>query len=78
MQASIIWCLYHARINWESCGRKGIQSKNGGWLTDSPDGVMSRQIVSVSASDIFPCTLKSRRWQAIMDEVDEGCLTSSA
>jgi len=24
MQASIIWCLSKARINWEGCDRKGI------------------------------------------------------
>ena len=22
---------------------------------------------------IFPCTIKSRRWQAVMEEVDKGC-----
>jgi len=25
-----IWCLSHARINWEGCTRKGIRHKNGG------------------------------------------------
>jgi len=30
MQASIIHCLSQARINWEICGRKGIQSKKWG------------------------------------------------
>jgi len=30
VQASIIWCLSQARINWMGCGRKGIQRKNGG------------------------------------------------
>jgi len=24
------------------------------------------------ASVVFPCTVKSRRWQAIMEEVDKG------
>ena len=41
--------------------------------TDSPDGVASRWIISASASVIFPCIIKSRRWQAIMKEVDKGC-----
>jgi len=39
--------------------------------TDSPDG---------SASVIFPCTIKSRRRQAIMEDVDKGrsefCVTA--
>ena len=60
-----IWCLYQARINWEGCGRKGIRLKNrrqdGGGSLISPDGVAPSQIVGVSASDIFPCTIKSRR-----------------
>jgi len=46
---------------------------DGGWGTDSPDGVASRRIVGASASVIFPCTIKSRRWQAVMEEVDKGC-----
>jgi len=25
------------------------------------------------ASVVFPCTVKSRRWQAIMEEVEKGC-----
>lgn len=33
----------------------------------------SRQIVHVHASFIFPCTIKSMRWQAVMDEVDKEC-----
>ena len=32
----------------------------------------SRRIVDVSASVIFPCTIKSRRWQAIQEEGDKG------
>ena len=39
----------------------------------SLDGVASRWIVNASASVIFPCTTKSRRWQAVMEEVDKGC-----
>jgi len=27
-----IWCLSQAKINWEGCGRKGIQRKNGGMM----------------------------------------------
>jgi len=45
----------------------------GGGGTDIPDGVVSRWIVGVSAPVIFPCTIKSRRRQAIMDKVDKGC-----
>jgi len=32
--------------------------------TDRPYGVASRRIVGASASVIFPCTIKSRRWRA--------------
>jgi len=35
------------------------------------DGV-ARRIFSASASVIFPCTIKSRRWQAIVEDVDKG------
>ena len=45
----------------------------GGGGTNSPDGVASRRIVGAPASVIFPCTIKSRRWRAMMEEVDEGC-----
>jgi len=41
--------------------------------TDSPDGVASRWIVHASVSVVFPCTIKSRRWRALMQEVDKGC-----
>ena len=34
---------------------------DGGGLLISPDGVVPSRIVSVSASDISPCTIKSRR-----------------
>jgi len=46
---------------------------DGGGGTDRTDGVVSRQIVGASASAIFPCTIKSRRWRAVMEEVDKGC-----
>jgi len=39
----------------------------------SLDGVAFRWIVNASASVIFPCTTKSGRWQAVMEEVDKGC-----
>ena len=39
---------------------------------DSVDGVASRWIVGASVSVIFSCTVKPRRWQAIMDEVGKG------
>ena len=60
-----ICCLSQEKINWEDCVRKGIRRKNGGddggGSLISLDGVASSQIVSVSASNIFPCTIKSRR-----------------
>jgi len=50
----------------EGCGRKGIRHKNGGddggRLLISPDGVWPSRMVGVSASVIFPCTIKSRRF----------------
>ena len=46
---------------------------DGGGDTDSLDGVASRQIVGVSASLSFPAPQKSRRWRAIMEEIDKGC-----
>ena len=78
MEANIIWCLFKARINWEGCSRKDIRHTNGlmmevGGGTDSLDGVVSRQIVGASASVIFSYTIKSRRWRAIMEEIDKGC-----
>jgi len=73
----LLLLLSQARINWEGYGRKGIWHKNGGddegGGTDSPDGVASRWTVRASASIIFPCSIKSRRWQSVMEEVDEGC-----
>jgi len=39
----------------------------------SLDGMASRWIVSASGSVLLPCTIKSRRWQAVMEEVDKGC-----
>ena len=44
---------------------------DGGRSTESLGGVASRQIVSVSASVI--CAIKSRRWRAVMWEIDIGC-----
>ena len=46
---------------------------DGGGGTDSLDGMASRQIVGASASVIFPCTIKCRRWRAVMEVVDKGC-----
>ena len=46
---------------------------DGGGGTDSLDGVSSRRIVGASASVIFPCTIKSRRWRAVMEAVAKGC-----
>ena len=66
MQASIFGYLSQARIKWEGCSRKGIRHKNGeddnaGSLIN-PDGVAPSRMVGVSASVIFPCTIKSRRF----------------
>ena len=46
-----------AKINWEGCGRKGILRDEGGGSLISPDGVVPSQTVSVSVSDISPCTI---------------------
>jgi len=49
---------------------------DAGGGSDSLDGVIgvaSRWIVGASASVIFPCTIKSTRWGAIIEEVDKGC-----
>jgi len=59
-----IWCLSQARIKCQGCGRKGIWRKmgdDGGGSLINPDGVASSRMVGVSASDIFPCSIKSRR-----------------
>jgi len=59
-----IWCLSQARIQWQGYDRKGIWHKNGGWGGGSlinPDEVAPIWVVSVSATVIFPCTIKSRR-----------------
>ena len=34
---------------------------DGGGSRISPDGVTPSRIVGVSASDVFPCTIKSRK-----------------
>ena len=75
MQASIIQCLFQARINWEGCGRKGIWRENGETMEVAAPIVRMgwRPDVSVSASVIFPCTIKIGRWQAVMEEVNKGC-----
>ena len=46
---------------------------DGGRGTDSLHSVASRLIVGVSASVIFPGIIKSKRWRAVMEEVDKGC-----
>ena len=69
--------LPEGRINREDCGRNGIRRKNGGMVeVGAPIVRMGgvRQIVGASASVIFPCSTKSRRWRAIMEEVDKGCI----
>jgi len=59
---SVLWC-------WWLGGRKGIRPvKNMGgwwrWALVSPDGVAPSRMVGVSASVIFPCTVKSRSFLA--------------
>jgi len=67
-QASIFGASPQARMKWEGCGRKGIRRKNvwmmidGGGSLMSPDGMAVSRIVCVSASVIFPCTIKSKRF----------------
>jgi len=76
MQGSNIQCLSQDRKNWEGCGRKDIQRKiRGRWRCGHRESGMdaSRWIFGASASIIFPGTIKSRRWRAIMEEVDKGC-----
>jgi len=63
--ASIFWCLSQDRTKWEGCGRRASSVKigdDGGGPLISPDGVAPSQMVGVSASVIFPCTTKSRRF----------------
>jgi len=60
----------------ECIRQKGHSTQKWGWWrwgTDSADVVVSRRIVGASASVIFPCTIKCRRWRAVMEEVDKGC-----
>ena len=45
----------------------------GGGGTNSLDWVVCRWTVCASASVIFPCTIKSIRWRAVMEEVDKRC-----
>ena len=56
---------------WEGCSRKGIRHENGGMMEVGHR--QSRRIVGASASAVLPCSIKSRRWRAIMEEVDKGC-----
>ena len=51
----------------------GALGDDGGGETDSLDGVAFRRIGGASASVIFHCTIKSRRWQAVIEEVDKEC-----
>ena len=59
-----LWQKGHLAQKW---------GNDGGGGTDSPDGAASRRTVHASASVIFHCTIRSRRWRAIMEEVDKGC-----
>jgi len=54
---------------------KALGVKMGSWRlgTGSLGGVASRWIVSVSASVVFSCTIKSRERRAVMEEADKGC-----
>ena len=82
MQTSSIRGLSQAMINWDGCGRKSIQHKNGGWWrwgSNSLCGIASKQAVGAFASAICPCAIKCRRWWAVMEKVDkwfsEFCIT---
>jgi len=72
MQSSMIRCLSQARTNWEGCDRKHPAIKNWGlwgWGAVSSDMVAPTQTVGASATIIFPCSTKSRRfswWRAII------------
>jgi len=59
-----IWCLSQARINWESCVRKGILRKNGGdgrgvGTKSGWAGSSSRLLVRLLVLSSF-CSRKSR------------------
>jgi len=84
MQASIIWCLSYARINWEGCARKGIRCKNGGDGRDGGHqfvwmGQQSIRTVGVSACVIFilhqkiqkmaKCTFWYQLTRVVLDKV---------
>jgi len=76
IKASIIRYLSQARkigrvATEKAFGIKMGDDESGG--TRSLDGVAFRRIVGASASVIFLCTIKARRWRAIMEEVDKGC-----
>ena len=75
MQTSIIWYLSQGqdKLGGLRQGHSAWKWDDGGGGIDSLDGLASRWIVGVSASVIFLCTMKFRRWQAVMEEVDKGC-----
>jgi len=55
MRSPAYVCLSQAKINWESCGRKGIPRKIGGGddaggAIHGPSGVASSRIVGALAS----------------------------
>ena len=55
------------------------QSRWCGVQTDfGASGVAPRWIAGAFASVTFPYTIKSRRWQAMTEEVDKGCSKSYA
>jgi len=65
MQASIFWCLSQARINWDSCARKGIQHKMVRMaelgVPISQDGWQCIRIVDAYACVIFILLQKIRK-----------------
>jgi len=66
-----------ARIKWEGCSRKGIRRKmgdDGDGSLISPDGVAPSRMVSMSASDISPCTISPEKdffWHRLTGVVPE-------
>jgi len=65
-----IWRLSQATIKWEdgrvAAGKASVvkMGDNGGWSLVSPDGVATTRMVGVSASVIFPCTVKVQKFSS--------------
>jgi len=70
-----IWCMSQARIKGEVATGEGIRRTNGGddggGPLISPDGMVPSRKVGVSASVIFPCTIKSRSFLLLPAQPDK-------